>query len=101
MFYCVVVILALTLPQPPPVEVVVKPTMVGTKHEIKFECVMTRNYNHNVSTAVGDVVFDAEWYITRSGRRERIHNEMTDGEIVLTESQLSPNFQGRNVNVRT
>ena len=95
------VILALTLPPPPPVEVVVKPTMVGTNHEIKFECVMAEAYTHNTSAAIGDIIFDAEWYITKSGRRKLVHSETTDGDIILTQSQLLPNFQGRNFNVRT
>ena len=69
--------------------------MVQGTHEIQFECVMS---NVVLGTTTGDIVFDVEWYITKSGRSVKVFEETTDGPIVVGQSVLLA-YKGLNVYV--
>ena len=80
------------------VDVDVRPVIREGRHEIQFECVMSKV---NLTTAPGNqVLFDVIWYIHKSGKKREVHREEgVPGPLTLQESVLAL-YPGLDVNVR-
>ena len=75
----------------------VKPVILQQNHEIEFECVKS---NVNLGAPESDVVYDVEWYVTKSGRDKLVFKKQVEtGRIVVDQSVLIPDFKGLNVHV--
>ena len=77
----------------------VKPVILQQNHEIEFECVMS---NVKLGAPASDVVYDVEWYVTKSGRDKLVYKKKVEtGRIVVDQSILIPDFKGLNIDVNS